>query len=353
MKRFFLNLIAIPAFAMALMSGCSGHDDSSAPKPDTPAEPDKPVVTDTKFAKGADVSWLTQLESEGHKFYTKSGQEKELMELLRDDVGVNAIRLRVWVNPKDGWNSIDDVMVKARRANKLGLKLMIDFHFSDTWADPGHQETPDAWKDMNLDQLKVAVADHVDDMLSRLKAEGITPQWVQIGNETTQGMLWPLGKDDKPANFAALVNSGYDAVKKIFPDAKVIVHLDQGNDLWRYNHIFDILQKNGGKYDMIGMSLYPEASNWQSMASKIMSNIKTVYQQYGKPVMICEVGMHYNQGATCNQLISYLKSEGEKLGYVDGIFYWEPEAPAGYNGGYDKGCFIDGHPTQALNSFKL
>lgn len=96
------------------------------------------------FARGADVSWITQMESEGRKFYTPGDnrQEMECMQLLRDHCGVNSIRLRVWVNPKDGWNNIDDVVLKARRAENLGLRTMIDFHFSDTWADPGHQEMP-------------------------------------------------------------------------------------------------------------------------------------------------------------------------------------------------------------------
>ncbi len=127
-------------------------------------------VDRTSFAKGADVSWLTQLEQEGEVFYNSNGETTECMQLLRDECGVNAIRLRVWVNPENGWNSIDDVVVKARRANELGLRLMIDFHFSDTWADPGNQETPAAWENYDLAQLKDAVAAHVTEMLSKLKA---------------------------------------------------------------------------------------------------------------------------------------------------------------------------------------
>ena len=103
---------------------------------------------------------------------------------------------------------------------------------------------------------------------------------------------------------------------------------------------------------MIGMSLYPEPSNWRQMVTDIVKNIKTVNQTYKKPVVICEVGMDYREGATANQMISTLKSETEKLGYVDGIFYWEPEAPAGFNGGYNKGCFLNGRHNGALSSFK-
>ena len=189
-------------------------------------------------------------------------------------------------------------------------------------------------------------------MLGRLKAEGIEPEWVQVGNETTQGMLWPIGRDDRPANFTALVNAGYDAVKKVFPDAKVIVHLDRGNDLWRYDHIFGILEQNGGKYDMIGMSLYPEPVDWQKDTDDMIANIKTLHERYGKPVMVCEIGMRHDQGAIADAMISRLKERTQELGYMDGIFYWEPEAPAGFNGGYDKGCFVNGRHNGAMNSFK-
>ncbi|MCM1163764.1 MAG: arabinogalactan endo-1,4-beta-galactosidase [Muribaculaceae bacterium] len=351
MKRLTLSLIFTFVFSAILMAGCSDHS-THHDIPNPGSKPGGSEITTSTYAKGADVSWLTQLEKEGHKFYDTNGKETELMKLLKDECGVNAIRLRVWVNPAEGWNNVADVMTKARRAHDLGMRIMIDFHFSDTWADPGHQPTPEAWKNFDVDGLKQAMTQHVDEMLSALKTEGITPEWVQVGNETTQGMLWPVGKDDRPADFAALVNAGYDAVKSIFPDAKVIVHLDKGNDLWRYDHIFGILTEHGGKYDMIGMSLYPEPDAWLKDTDTMIENIKTLHTRYGKPVVICEVGMRYDLGDTADRMISRIKDNTQSLGYVDGIFYWEPEAPAGYNGGYDKGCFIDGRPTNALNSFK-
>lgn len=341
MKRISLSLISLFISVATLFAGCSTVN--------PPAAVSAPSVG---FAKGADVSWLTQLESEGVKFYDSAGAERELMSMLRDDVGVDAIRLRVWVDPADGWNNVDDVMVKARRAAALGLRLMIDFHFSDTWADPGHQSTPAAWANLDVDGLRGAVSAHVDDVLSRLKAEGIAPEWVQVGNETTQGMLWPLGRDDRPADLASLVNAGYDAVKRVFPEAKVIIHLDRGDDLWRYDHIFGLLDEHGARYDMIGMSLYPDPAEWQKATDMMIDNIKTLHSRYGKPVMICEIGMRYDLGSAADAMITRLRSLTEPLGYVGGIFYWEPEAPAGYNGGYDKGCFVDGRHNGAMNSFR-
>lgn len=306
------------------------------------------------FARGADVSWVTQMESQGITFKNRNGETKECMKLLKEDCNVDAIRLRVWVNPASGWNSIDDVLVKARRATALGLRVMIDFHFSDSWADPGQQTIPAAWASYDLTQMKAAVSAHVSEMLTKLKKAGVTPEWVQIGNETRNGMLWPLGKiDNGTRNFAELLNAGYDAVKAVFPNANVIVHVDNGNNQSLFAWVFGYLKDNGGKYDMIGMSLYPENGKGQVYANDCLSNINSLYTTYGKPVMLCEIGMDYARAEECRDCIATLMKEGQKTGRLKGIFYWEPEAPAGYNGGYGKGCFVNGAPTVALDAFKL
>lgn len=310
----------------------------------------------SSFARGADVSWLTQMEAEGRKFYTPGPDRREMecMQLLRDHCGVDAIRLRVWVNPADGWNAIPDVVVKARRAADLGLRTMIDFHFSDTWADPGHQHMPKAWEGLEIEDLAKALASHVDETLRALAAAGVTPEWVQIGNETTPGMMLPAGSVENPANLAALNNAGYDAVKAVFPECKVIVHLDGGHDQWRYDRMFDALESQGGKYDMVGMSLYPFwaqkegiTGGWQKVSDDCIANIAHLKAKYGRPVMICEIGMPYDEGETCRELIAKMMQTD-----VEGIFYWEPQAPAGYNDGYTLGCFENDAPTVALDPFK-
>ncbi len=345
----------------AMNTACSDADN---PKTDlSNVTPETPVVIDrTTFPKGADVSWLTQMEAEGMKFYSQDGTEKELMTLLKDDCGVNSIRLRVWVNPTDGWNNMDDVLIKARRANALGLRLMIDFHFSDTWADPSNQIIPAAWKDYTFDQLKAAVAAHVTTMMNKLKAYNIEPEWVQIGNETRNGMMYQAeaggenisygGHYSNGAQFATLVNAGYDAVKAVFPDSKVIVHIDSGNQWSLYSRIFGNLKTNGGKYDIIGISLYPENDSWSDYIASAVSNIQQAYTTYGKDVMVVEFGMDYDQADACKSAITKLLTDGTATGHLAGIFYWEPEAPNNYNGGYRKGCFDGGKPTVALEAFK-
>lgn len=315
-----------------------------------------PAIPKEEYAKGADVGWLTQLEAEGYKFYTPDEERKEMecMQLLRDYCGINSIRLRVWVNPKNGWNSIPDVMAKAKRASNLGLRTMIDFHFSDHWADPGQQEMPEVWKCLTFDEQKKALANHVIETLTALINIGVTPEWVQIGNETTPGMMLPIGSLDNPQQLVALNNAGYDAVKAVLPDAKVIVHLDNGYDRKRFDRMFGMFEKYGGKYDMIGMSIYPywAAQNgypggWEQVTNDAIANIDYLKQHYGRPVMICEVGMPYDQGDLCAEFIQKLM-EAES----EGIFYWEPEAPEGYNGGYNLGCFEKGVPNKALSPFK-
>lgn len=330
-----------------LVGSCTQESPVTIPFPEPVEPPDR-----TLFAKGADISWVTKMEKEGLTFYNSQHMEMELMTLLKNETGVNAIRLRVWVNPEEGWNNIDDVFVKARRAHKMGLRLMIDFHFSDTWADPGAQVTPAAWADYDIAQLKDAVAAHVTDMLTRLKDNNIEPEWVQIGNETRNGMLYPLGHIDNGSNFADLINSGYSAVKELFPECLVLVHLDSGQRADLYTRMFNYLKSHNAKYDVIGMSLYPEPENWESVLSDCIANIESVIQTYNKPVMICEVGMSYDQDEACKDLLRRLIDYGDTNKKLLGLFYWEPQAPPGYNNGYNKGCFVNGTPTQALDPFK-
>ena len=314
----------------------------------------------TGFAKGADVSWLTELESNGTLFYDANGKPQECMALLRD-LGMNSIRLRVWVNPDGGWCGKDDVVAKAWRAQKLGMRLMIDFHYSDTWADPGKQYVPAAWKDYTFEQMKQAVADHTRDVLSALKERNIDVEWVQVGNETSDGMLWNdadgadalavTGRASKNmANFAAYVNAGYNAVKAVYPDAKVIVHLDKGNKLSQYTWMFDGLKQHGAKWDVIGMSLYPDwitDKTWQQVSDDCLANMQTLSTKYGCNVILSEIGMVWNS-ENAAPFLKKMVDGCKALSICEGVFYWEPETYGNLNG-YDKGAFDDsGKPTVAL-----
>lgn len=305
------------------------------------------------FARGADISWLTEMENSGKLFYDSASNQSELLALL-GQYNLNTIRLRVWVNPVAGWNSKQDVINKALRAKAKGMHIMIDFHYSDSWADPGQQNKPVAWQTAGFTTLKDSLRRHTTDVLGALKANGITPDWVQIGNETNDGMLWPDGRaSTNMANFAALVNEGYQATKNIFPDAKVIVHLSNGFDNTMYRWLFDGLKANNANWDVIGLSLYPSPSNWPTLTQQCLSNMNDLVARYNKEVMVVEIGMSWDQSTQSRLFISDIIAKTKTVSQNKGIgvLYWEPQA---YNWqSYTLGCFdLSGRPTGALNGFR-
>jgi len=299
-------------------------------------------IADT-FAYGADVGWVTQEEAAGYPFYNNAGIKSDPYVLLQN-LGVNAIRLRVWVNPAGGWCNGADVLYKAQRAAALGQRIMIDFHYSDTWADPGHQTKPAAWANDDIAQLVTDVQNHTTSILSNLKANNIVVDWVQVGNEINSGMLWPEGSTSNFGQLASLINSGYGATKAVYPNAKVIVHLANGYNDSDFEWFFDHLKAAGGKWDVIGMSHYPSATSWASYNSQIYTTMVDMVNRYGTPVMVAEVGMDWTQAGTTNSMLVDLSNKVKSLGVNGlGVFYWEPEAYPGWNN-YNEGA-LNGNGT--------
>ena len=344
-KNIFMKMRHLSILALILLITFACKKSGSDSIPITPAT--------AFFAKGADISWLTEMEASGIKFYNSTGTETECMNLLKS-LGMNSIRLRVWVNPVGGWNNTADVVAKAVRAKALGMKIMLDFHYSDSWADPGQQTKPAAWASQDVAALQTSVYNHTSAVMNALKTAAITPDWVQVGNETNDGMLWPEGKASvNMINYAKFFKSGYDAVKAVSPTSKVMVHVSNGfdNSLFRWN--LDGLKANGANWDVIGMSLYPSSTNWSTLNSQCLTNMNDMISRYGSEIMITEVGMNWGQATACNafitDIITKVKSLSNNKGL--GVFYWEPEA---YNNwqGYQLGAFDNsGRPTVALNAF--
>ncbi len=358
------NILYLILFVFVVMA-CD-NDDNNTPVPIDPEPEDM-----SGFARGADVSWLTEMESNDILFYDSAKVETECMALLKS-LGMNSIRLRVWVNPESGWCNKNDLLMKAKRAADLNMRVMVDFHYSDEWADPGDQYKPVAWKDYTLTELCIAVAEHTTDVLSSLKEWGVTPEWVQVGNETTNGMLW--NDEDayadnsghllanNGANYTKLNNAAYDASKAIFPDAKVVLHIDRGYNKDITSNVLTRIIGNDNdcedaRFDVLGLSLYPSASNYKSLVASCKTNMQWVVDNYDKDVMLCEVGMENDQAEAANffltEIIAQTKAvtdaQGNERGL--GVFYWEPQS---YNAwkGYTMGAFdTDGKPTMALKAF--
>lgn len=334
--------------AVLLIISCSGKNGN--PKPQNTGYT-APKVSST-FAKGADISWVTQMESSNVKFYDKNGNQQDLFVLMKS-LGFNSIRLRAWVNPSDGWCNTADVVAKAIRAKNAGMKIMIDFHYSDVWADPGHQTKPVAWANLDFNTLVTTLHDYTVSVMNTLQTNGITPDWVQVGNEVDDGMLWEDGRASaNMANFAALVKAGYQAVKSVSTTTKVIVHVSNGYDNAHFQWLFDGLKTNGAQWDIIGMSLYPSATNYTTLDAECLSNINALVSRYNTPVMICEVGMSSAQADATRSFLTDIITKVNSVsgGNGLGVFYWEPEA---YNWqGYGLGAFdTTGKPTVALDAF--
>ncbi|MCI9846212.1 arabinogalactan endo-beta-1,4-galactanase [Flavobacterium pectinovorum] len=319
----------------------------------------KMVSKKGSFSKGADVGWLPQMEATGYKFYDADGSEKDCLQLLKDR-GINTIRLRVWVNPSDdkasGHCSPEETVVMAVRAQKLGMRIMIDFHYSDTWADPGKQKKPAAWTNHSFPELLNDVYKHTYDVLTLLKKAGVTPEWVQVGNEIPGGMLWPDGSTDNFAQLAQLLNQGYDATKAIDSKIKVIVHLDEGNKSEKFRWFFDKATELNVKYDVIGLSYYPFwiKTDYKENIADLENNLKDMAARYNKEVMVVEVGGDYtlveNTRDMLTAVIKAVKNVPDNKGL--GVIYWEPQGAKNWSH-YQLSAWLDnGKPSPALDAFK-
>ena len=311
------------------------------------------------FAKGADVGWLPQMEATGYKFYDSDGKEKDCLQLLKDR-GMNSIRLRVWVNPNDdkasGHCSKDETVAMALRAQKMGMRIMIDFHYSDSWADPAKQFKPKAWEKHSFPELLNDVYNHTFDVISALKKAGVTPEWVQIGNEIPGGMMWPDGSTNHWDQLGQLLNKGYDAVKVVDKNIKVIVHVDEGNNNAKFRTFFDNATRQKVRYDVIGLSYYPFwiKKDYTEVVADLEFNLNDMVKRYGKEVMIVEIGGEDDKVENTYQLlataIKAVKNVPNNKGI--GVLYWEPQGARSWSH-YNLSAWLEnGQPSPALDAFK-
>jgi arabinogalactan endo-1,4-beta-galactosidase len=358
------------------------------------------------FIMGADVSMLAQIEASGGRFYDERGVQRDCLWLLRTH-GVNWVRLRLWNHPvivhdfqTDGLTihagesagGIDDqarVIGLARRARALGMKVLLDFHYSDWWADPGKQWLPQAWEGASLDQLETSLYQFTKRAVGDMRAAGAGPDMVQIGNEVTNGMLWPLGRIGAGANafgdFTALLGQASRAVRDVDPRIPVMIHIDRGGDNALYRRFFTNLIGAGVDFDVIGLSYYPY---WHGPMPDLLANLNDISRFFNKPVVIAETAYPWTTDDADAEPNSYGGSaaaiSGPYLPTVQGqttflrdlmaivagvpdgrglgIFYWEPDwiavPGAGWytNGGdgWDNQTLFDhrGKVLPSLNVFR-
>ena len=345
--KYFLS-----AFMALLFASTIGCSKTSEPK----SEETKSIV------KGADVSWLPQMEATGYKFHNDNGQQEDCMKILKDH-GINAIRLRTFVNPSDdkinGHCGKDETVAMAVRAQNMGMQIMIDFHYSDSWADPSKQKKPAAWEGHVFPTLLNDVYNYTTEVMTALKNAGVTPAWVQVGNEIPGGMIYPEGSVQNWPQLAQLINKGYDAIKTVSPTSKVILHVDQGNNNERFRWWFDAATANSARFDMIGLSYYPYWLEGQPDYTKSIDdlgkNMNDMVIRYGKEVMVVEVGGEDVKAQnTYDMLVAVQKKvKATTAGFGKGVFYWEPEGARSWSHYALSAWGDDGRPTKALDAFLL
>lgn len=325
--------------------------------------------------RGGDISSLPKVEEKGGRFRDASGATRDVLSILAES-GMNTVRLKIWVDPADGYNNKARVLALSKRAKAAGMQLLINFHYSDTWADPGKQFKPKRWRGYGMSQLRSAVYDHTFDVLNALKAQGSPADMVQIGNEINDGMLWEEGRASKQwANLAVLLNAGADAAKAVSAQTKVILHLADGgkNDLYRW--WFDAARTHQVRYDIIGLSYYPI---WHGSIAGLRANMIDVAARYGKPVLVIETGYpfttadadgHANLAGASQLMAGYPATptgQAELIRAVMnavravpngrglGVVYWEPTWIAVEGAGWDPADPKSGnaYENQALFDFE-
>jgi arabinogalactan endo-1,4-beta-galactosidase len=307
---------------------------------------------ETPFLVGADCSHVGFFEAHG-KVYKENGVAVDPFHLLKED-GVNCVRLRLFTGSddyakQDSYNTINNLTYTvplAVRVKQAGLPLLLDFHYSDTWADPGKQVKPSAWKDLTFDQLEERLYAYNRDCIAAFKKAGAMPDYVQVGNEITPGMLWPEGrvggKSDTPEQWAKLGRLLKAAIRGIKAAAgteppKLIIHIDRGGDWKATQWYFDHLREQNVEFDIIGESYYPF---WHGSLKDLQSCLTNAAMRYQKPVIVAETAFPWNNSRGDKAIVGILPGKEGQVEFLQqlaailkavpngkglGIFYWAAE----------------------------
>lgn len=283
------------------------------------------VVSSAKtlpYCLGADISWVQQQEDKGLLF-SDQGVKKEVLSILTEN-GFNWIRLRLFVDPKapkgyskEGYCDLEHTLVLAKRIKASGMKLLLDFHYSDTWADPGKQFIPSSWDSLKGKDLEDKIFSYTKEVLIRFKDEGVTPDMVQIGNEINHGMVWPEGKTDSTlVPLSGLLRRASEAVRKVDSKIKIMIHIACGGQNKESVWFLDRILKNGVEFDVLGQSYYPE---YHGTLDDLKNNLTDMVARYQKPIVVVEYQVFRKE---VNEIVLDLP---DKKGF--GTFIWEATSP--------------------------
>jgi arabinogalactan endo-1,4-beta-galactosidase len=273
---------------------------------------------------GADISWVQEREARGTR-YSDHGAQKDIFEILKAHK-FNWIRLRIFHDPKaprgyskQGYCDLEHTLAMSRRIKAADMKFLLDFHYSDTWADPGKQFKPAAWRDLHDAALERAVRDYTREVVARFKAEGTPPDMIQIGNEINHGMLWPDGAIGKSfGTLGGLIKAGIAGAREADPAPKIMLHLACGGQNAESRRFLDEVTAQGVAFDVIGQSYYPR---WHGTLDDLRSNLTDLAKRYEQPIILVEYSVPNVK--PINDIVHQLPG-GKGLG----TFIWEPTGGA-------------------------
>lgn len=259
-----------------------------------------------QWIKGMDISTLPELEELGAVYYT-DGKQGDLLSILKS-FGCNGVRLRLWNDPYSeegkpygaGTNDLNRTIALAKRCREQELDILLDLHYSDFWADPGKQLLPKAWRKMTEEELEEAVCNYTKEVLKTMEKEGVLPRMVQVGNEISQGLLWPAGKYPAHDAIARFVKAGVRAVRETDPAIRIMLHMDCGGNNAHCREWFDAAFERGVDCDIIGLSYYPF---WHGTLQDLTHNMNDLAARYEKDIVVAEV----STGFTMEDYGSYEK----------------------------------------------